>query len=147
MSLATMAWEKPTTLTTASKYTTINGLLYLGLGVALIFWPGLIQTLFRERAFTGDEQALFRVLGFAVAVIGYYLVIGGHSGSRPAAAASVFDRLFASPLVLLPLAMSGVFPRFLIFVVIADVSLAIGAWVILRTGARPTSFRPSGRAT
>src|SRR6476620_925404 len=38
--------EKPTNLSTASKYTTMNGLIYLTAGVLLIVWPGLTQTLF-----------------------------------------------------------------------------------------------------
>ena len=146
MSLITIALEKPTNLTTASKYTVFNGFMYLGLGVALILWPGAIQTLLRERAFIGDEQGLFRALGMAVALIGYYLVIGGRAGSRQATAASVIDRLTVVPLVLLPLAIAGVFPRFMIAVVIIDFCLATSTWVLLRADRRPPAFRPSGQA-
>ena len=32
--------EKPTNLSTASKYTAINGLIYLAPGVLFIVWPG-----------------------------------------------------------------------------------------------------------
>lgn len=131
MSLVKIALEKPTDLTTASKYTVFNGLVYLGLGVLLIFWPGAIQTLFRERAFMGDEQGLFRALGMAVALIGYYLLIGGRAGSRQATAASVIDRLTIVPLVLLPLAIAGVFPRFMVAVVFVDFCLATSTWVLM----------------
>jgi threonine/homoserine efflux transporter RhtA len=146
MSLITIALEKPTNLTTASKYTVLNGFIYFGLGVALILWPGAIQTLFRERAFLGDEQGLFRALGMAVALIGYYLVIGGRAGSRQATAASVIDRLTIAPLVLLPLAIAGVFPRFLITVVIVDFCLASSTWALLRAETTPPSFRPASGA-
>jgi hypothetical protein len=66
----------------------------------------------------------------AVAIIGYYLVIGGNSGGRQAIAASVIDRLTIVPLVLIPLAIAGVFPRFLIAVLIVDVTLATSTWVL-----------------
>lgn len=132
MSLFSIAFEKLPNLTAASKFTAFNGFVYLGLGVLLILWPGAIQTLLGERAFVGDEQSLFRVLGLAVGVIGYYLVIGGRSGGRPASAASVIDRLTVAPLVLIPLAIAGVFPRFLIAVVVVDATLAISTWALLR---------------
>ena len=40
--------EKPTNLSTASKYTAINGLIYLAAGVLFIVWPGSTQTLCRR---------------------------------------------------------------------------------------------------
>jgi hypothetical protein len=58
--------EKPTNLSTASKYTAMNGLIYLTGGVLLIVWAGLTQTLFMDRAFVGDEQGLIRVIGLTV---------------------------------------------------------------------------------
>ena len=146
MSLISIAFQKPPTLTPASKYTVINGFMYLGLGVALILWPGAIQTLFRERAFIGDEQGLFRALGMAVALIGYYLVIGGRAGSRQATAASVIDRLTVVPLVLLPLAIAGVFPHFMITVVVVDFCLATSTWLILRADRARDASRPPGHA-
>jgi hypothetical protein len=53
--------EKPANLSTASKYAVINGFIYLGIGALLIVWPSAVQTLLRDRAFVGDEGALFRV--------------------------------------------------------------------------------------
>jgi hypothetical protein len=151
MSIFTIAFDKPTNLTTVSKYTVFNGFIYFGLGIALIVWPGAIQTLFRERAFIGDEQGLFRALGMAVAIIGYYLVVGGRAGSRQTAAASVIDRLTIVPLVLLPLAIAGVFPRFLITIVITDFCLAMSTWFLCvqKESLQPMDrlgARPDGRA-
>jgi len=40
--------EKPSSLSTASGYTVLNGLIYLGTGVLLILWPGVTQTLLME---------------------------------------------------------------------------------------------------
>ena len=42
--------EKPSSLSTASRYTVLNGAIYLGAGVLLILWPGVTQTLLMERA-------------------------------------------------------------------------------------------------
>jgi hypothetical protein len=132
MSLIEALLEKPANLSTASKYTVMNGIVYLSAGALLILWPGAVQAIFRDRAFVGDEQGLIRALGMAVVVIGWLYLFGGRSGSRQAVAASVIDRLTVVPLVLLPLAVSGVFPHLFIFFAFLDVSLGIGAWVLLR---------------
>jgi len=122
--------EKPTKLSTASKYTAMNGLIYLVGGVSLVVWPGLTQTLFMERAFVGDEQGLIRAMGLTVVVIGWLYLFGGRSGARQVVAASVVDRLIFVPVVLVPLAIAGVFPHLLLAFAFLDVALAIGAWVI-----------------
>ena len=36
----------PPVQSTLSKYTVLNGVIYLATGVLLIFWPGATQTLF-----------------------------------------------------------------------------------------------------
>ena len=123
--------EKPPALTTASKYTALNGVAYLVVGVLLIVWPGATQTLFMDPAFVGHEEALMRVIGLTVVVIGWLYLSGGRSGARQIVAASVIDRLVFVPLVLVPLAIAGVFPHLLITFAIFDASLAIGAWTLL----------------
>ena len=123
--------HKPPGLTVASKYTALNGIGYLVVGVILIVWPGVTQTLFREPAFAGHEQALMRVIGLTVVVIGWLYIFGGRSGARQFIAASVIDRLIFVPAVLIPLAMAGVFPRLFLTFTIIDVLLAIGAWALL----------------
>ena len=45
--------EKPANLSTASKYSVMNGFIYLGAGALLIVWPGAVQTLFRDDEFAG----------------------------------------------------------------------------------------------
>src|SRR3954451_5450785 len=122
--------EGTTNSSTASKYTAINGLIYLAGGMLLIVWPGLTQTLFMDAAFVGHEQGLVRVIGFTVVVIGWLYVFGGRSGARQFVAASVVDRLIFIPVVLVPLAISGVFPHLLLSFAFLDVALGIGAWVL-----------------
>ena len=122
--------EKPASLSTASKYAVINGFMYLGVGALLIVWPGAVQALLRDLAFVGHERALFRVTGMTVAVIGWLYVFGGRSGAQQFGPASVIDRVVLVPLVLVPLAIAGVFPHTLGALAILDPMLGIGAWVL-----------------
>jgi hypothetical protein len=130
MSLTKDLRYRPPDLGTASKYTVINGVIYLGAGVLLIAWPGAVQTLFRDPDFIGHEQGLVRVIGLTVVVIGWLYLFGARTGGRQVVAASVIDRLVFVPIVLLPLAFSGVFPHLLVAFTILDMTLATGAWVL-----------------
>jgi hypothetical protein len=132
LSLANDLLAKSARLTPASKYTVLNGMGYLAGGMLLIVWPGVTQALFRDPAFAGQEEALMRVLGLTVVVIGWFYVFGGRSGSRQVVAASIVDRLVFVPLVLVPLALTGVFPHLFLSFAIFDLSLALGAWALLR---------------
>ena len=49
--------EKPAILSAASRYTVMNGGLYLGTGALFIVWPGLVQAVFKDAAFVGHEEA------------------------------------------------------------------------------------------
>lgn len=134
MVLISALLEKPRNLTTASKYTAMNGFIYLAVGLLLIVWPGVTQAIFRDPAFVGHEGGLMRVIGLTVVVIGWLYVFGGRSGARQIIAASVVDRLIFVPAVLIPVAIAGVFPHLLLTFAALDVVLAIGAWVLF---ARP----------
>jgi hypothetical protein len=131
MSLIKDLLEKPPNLSTASKYTVMNGFLYLGTGALFIVWLGVVQTLFMDALFVGHEGALFRVVGLLLVVVGWLYLFGGRTGARQPVAASVIDRLVFVPAVLLPLAIAGVFPHLLVALAILDPSLAIGAWILL----------------
>jgi hypothetical protein len=130
MSLINELLERPPNLPTMSKYTALNGVIYLAAGAMLVAWPGATQALFMDRAFVGDEQGLVRVMGLTVAVIGWFYLFGGRSGARQIVAASVVNRLTFVPAVLLPLALSGVFPHLLVTFAVLDPALAIGALVL-----------------
>ena len=122
--------EKPANLSTESKYAVMNGYMYLAIGAVFIVWPGAVQTIFMDRPFVGDEGAIFRVTGMAVAVIGWLYVFGGRSGARQFGPASILDRVVLVPAVLVPLAIAGVFPHTLAAIAVLDPALAIGAWVL-----------------
>jgi hypothetical protein len=136
MSLVSALLEKPSTLTSGSKYTTMNGVIYAGAGVLLIVWPGATQTLLMDRAFVGDEQGLVRVVGLTVVVIGWLYLFGGRSNAQQIVAASVVDRMIFVPVVLVPLAIAGVFPHLLTTFAILDPALAVGAWLFFRRRER-----------
>jgi hypothetical protein len=122
--------EKPADLSTESKYAVMNGYVYLALGALFIVWPGSVQTIFMDAPFAGHESALVRVLGMAVAVIGWLYVFGGRSGARQFGPASVLDRVVLVPAVLVPLVIAGVFPHTLGAFAILDPALGIGAWML-----------------
>ena len=132
MSFMSDLLEMPASRTTASKYTAMNGFIYLGLGALFLLWPEAVQTIFRDEPFTGHEGALFRVIGLTVMVIGWLYLFGGRSGSRQVVAASVLDRWILVPLVLVPIAIAGVFPHVLLAFALLDASLALGAWILRR---------------
>jgi hypothetical protein len=110
----------------------MNGFIYLGLGALFLVWPGAVQTIFMDGPFIGREKALFRVIGMTVMVIGWLYLFGGRSGSRQLGPASVLDRWILVPVVLVPIAIAGVFPHVLLAFTLLDASLALGAWVLWR---------------
>ena len=116
---------KAAPLSAASRFTVLNGYLYLAGGALMLLWPGALQTLFMERAFVGDEASLVRVIGMALAIVGWFYVFGGRSGARQVVAASVIDRITIVPLVLLPLAAMGVFPILFLFFGLLDPALGL----------------------
>jgi len=146
MSLMKDLLERPFDQAITSKYRAMNGLIYLAIGALLLIWPGMVQTIFRDAAFVGNEAALFRIVGMNLMVIGWLYLFGGLSGGRRIVAASVLDRVVLVPLVLIPLAISGVFPHILLAVAVLDPTLALGAWLLLnRSDPRfhSTTGRPS----
>ena len=131
MSLIRDLLKRPFDQAITSKYTAMNGLIYLGAGTLALIWPGMVQTIFRDAAFVGNEAALIRVVGMTVMVIGWLYLFGGLSGGRRIVAASVLDRV-----VLVPLAIAGVFPHFLLAFAVLDPTLGIGAWLLLSRSER-----------
>ena len=130
MSFTSDLLEKPPNLSSASKWTTMNGYIYLSLGALFVVWPGAVQTLFRDDEFAGHEEALFRVIGMTVMVIGWLYLFGGRSGGRQIVPASVLDRWILVPAVGASVAFSGVFPHAILAFVFLDASLALGAFIL-----------------
>jgi len=132
MSLLKALLQKPATLSVASRFTALNGILYLASGLLLVIWPGVAQTIFMESEFVGREEGLIRVIGLTLGVIGWFYFFGGRSGARQIVAASVVDRLIFVPAVLIPIALFGVFPKLMLTFGILDPTLAVIAWILFR---------------
>ena len=132
MSLIADLLYKAPHLSATSKFSVFNGIFYMATGGLFLLWPDSVQTLFQDRPFVGHEQALFRIIGMAVAVIGWFYFFGGRSGLRQFVAASILDRIFLVPAVLLPLVLSGVFPHSLGGFAILDPCLGLVAWILSR---------------
>jgi len=63
MSLITYLLERPFDQAITSKYTAMNGVIYLGAGTLVLVWPGMVQTIFRDASFVANEAPLIRVMG------------------------------------------------------------------------------------
>lgn len=136
VSLLSDLMEAPARLPAASKFTVLNGLLYLGGGILLLAWPGAVQTLLRDPPFAGQEAALVRVIGMLLTVVGWFYVFGGRSGGRQFVASTVLDRVTLVPVVLVGAALAGVFPHTMAAFAVLDPTLGLIAWYLLARGAR-----------
>lgn len=131
MSLLGDLREAPAGLAIGSRFTSFSGAFYIAAGLLFLAWPGAVQTLFLDPAFAGREEALTRVLGMTVAIIGWLYFFGGRSGGRQFVASTVLDRLILVPLVLVPTAAVGVFPHVMTAFAVLDPVLALVAWYLL----------------
>ena len=131
MSLLSDLAEVPPSLSRASKFTVACGGLYLASGVLLLIWPGAVQTLFLDPPFAGRDEPLVRLIGMLLAIVGWFYVFGGRTGGRQFVAASVVNRVLLVPAVLVPLALSGVFPHLLLTFAVLDPILGLVAWYLL----------------
>lgn len=139
MSLLADLKESPPRLAKSSKFTSMNGVFYIAAGVLLLIWPAAVQIVFRDPPFTGSEAALVRIIGMTVAVVGWFYLFGGRSGGRQIVAASVLDRIILVPLVLIPIAITGVFPHLLWTFAILDPVLGLATWYLLATERRESA--------
>ena len=144
MSLMKDLLERPFDQAITSKYTAINGLIYLGIRSLGPYLARNGADRIQGCSVRWKEAALFRIVGMTVMVIGWLYLFGGLSGGRRIVAASVLDRVVLVPLVLVPLAVTGVFPHFLMAFAVLDPTLALGAWLLLRRSDRPRSHSTAG---
>ena len=122
--------EKSPVPSTASRFTSVSGLFYLGMGLTLCAVPTLIPVLFFEPTFMGREAGLFRLVGWIMAVVGWFLWIGGRTGARTFVAAGIVARL-AVPLVVIPLAMGGIFPHMMYVFGVLDPLSGLVTWRLM----------------
>ncbi|MFO1304943.1 MAG: hypothetical protein U1F54_14505 [Burkholderiales bacterium] len=123
--------EVPERLPSASRFTIWCGVFYAANGLLLLAWPGAVQVLFGDPAFAGREEALVRLIGMLLAIVGWFYFFGGRTGGRQFVASTVLDRLVLVPLVLIPTALAGVFPNVMFTFAVVDPALALVSWRLL----------------
>jgi hypothetical protein len=118
-------------LSALSKYTVANGLLYIATGSAILFMPAdwLALALMLD-GWQGYEEGWARMIGFTLAVVGWFYVMGGRTGAASFGLATVVDR------AIVPFAMFGLWSTgkvavgMVIGVGILDPILGLGAYLI-----------------
>jgi hypothetical protein len=116
-------------LSPLARYTQANGILYLVLGSTIYGWPGVTELL-GAGALDGQETGLVRVLGLAIAIIGWFYVIGGRTNRDSFGLATFADRILV-PFLALPPAIAGQVDLMLVLpIAVLDPILGIVAFLI-----------------
>jgi len=125
--------------TPLARYTTWNGAFYVANGLLLYAWPGAAQALLFAEPFEAGEAGLVRLMGFMLAVVGWFYAMGGRTGADSFGLATVVDRALV-PLFLLPLALTGaVDPHVAVPFAVLDPVLGLGAFLIWKRQAAAVS--------
>jgi hypothetical protein len=115
-----------------SRYTFWNGVVYLLVGATMYLVPGLVRMLLFMAPFAGHEEGYMRLMGVAVAIIGWFYVFGARTGAASFGLATVADRV-AVPILLLPLYFAGQVEAGLVVAFSTlDPVLGIGAYLVWR---------------
>lgn len=125
--------ERSATRSFASRFTSVSGLFYVGMGLVICVAPTLVAALFFEPSLAGREAGLFRLVGWVMAVVGWFLWIGGRTGATSFVAAGIVARL-GVPLVAVPLALGGVLPHMLWVFALLDPLSGVLTWRLLAKG-------------
>ena len=120
--------------TPLARYTTVNGVLYVLLGLALYVGPWVGWNPQAE-VDVGSGQ----LQGISIAVIGWFYIFGARTNRDSFGLATVADRL-ALPVLLLPLVLTGAveWTRVLPLAII-DPILGVGAWWVWASTGRGES--------
>lgn len=121
-----------TPLSPLARYTSLSGLLYMSFGFVLYFLPSLPELVGGSPLVPGAE-GLVQVIGFSLAVIGWFYFMGGRTNADNFSLATVADRL-VMPAFLLPLVLQrAVDPALVVPVLILDPLMAMVAlWLWYR---------------
>jgi hypothetical protein len=121
-------------LTPLARYTQVNGFLYLALGLVVYAWPN-VMGLVGAGQLEGQEPALYRIVGLAIAIIGWFYVMGARTNRDSFGLATFADRILV-PFFVLPLVFTGqVDPMLVLPVAILDPILGVGAFVLWKRQA------------
>jgi hypothetical protein len=87
--------------TPLSRFTFWNGLIYLPTGFLFLLFPQVLELTGYPPL--GDAAGPIRGVGLCVIYIGSFYLWGARSRFTPLALATVFNRVFVGPLLILPL--------------------------------------------
>jgi hypothetical protein len=137
---ARLQFSKAPPRTPLSRYTSLNGALYLLLGATFYAWPGSAQVLLRAPPFQAGEEGLVQALGVTIAVIGYLYFFGARTAQDRFGVSTILDRLLM-PVALVPLIIAGrLSPNLGVPFAVLDPTLALGAWIIFARTAHPRAL-------
>lgn len=120
----------PPPATPLSTYTTINGMVYMLMGLSFWIWPYALE-LFGHPALTPATQGPIRGIGIAVIQIGWFYVWGARTRNVAFSLASVVNRLVFGPVLILPLVyMKLLEPTLGIPFVVIDMILGAGMFAL-----------------
>lgn len=118
--------------TRLSRYTERCGIFYIALGVTYLLWPSVQVSLGMLQPFQGQEEALVRVIGFTLAIIGYFYVFGGRSHHPAFGLSTVLDRLLVPAVLFFIYQVSTIELMLIGPLALLDPLLGIGAYVCWR---------------
>ena len=117
-------------LSRLARFTSVQGLFYMVLGLVLMVSPTEVLTLLTGLAEEG--QPALRLCGFTVVVVGWFYFMGGRTGASSFALATVVDRAIV-PFVMVGFVLTDQLSLQLVApVAILDPVLAFITWRIWR---------------
>ena len=122
----------PGPATRLSRYTEGCAYLYMVTGLALLLWPGAQVSLGLIPPFQGQEEALVRLIGFTLTIIGYFYLFGGRTHHPAFGLATVLDRLLVPLVLFFVYQVSSVELMLILPLAILDPLLGIGAYLCWR---------------
>ena len=130
---------RPTTDSTRlSRYTERCGYLYVLLGLIFLFYPEGKVHLGLIPPFEGQEEAMMRLIGLLLGVVGYFYVFGGRAHRVSFGLATVLDRLLVPFVLFFIYQVSEVELMLILPIGILDPLLGLGAYLCWRRDAQGT---------
>ena len=125
--------ERPATASTRlSRYTERCGYFYGLLGLSFLLFPSGQAQLGLLAPFEGQEEAMMRIIGFVLCLIGYFYVFGGRTQQTSFGLATVLDRLLVPFVFLFIYQVSEVELMLILPIAIMDPLLGLGAYACWR---------------
>ena len=116
-----------------SRFVSVQGCVYMAAGLFMMFSPSALLTV--VNGLPVDGQALFRLCGFSMTVIGWFYFMGGRTGASSFALATVADRAVVPFACAAFVLFGGLTVQLVAPIAIADMVLGFLTWRVWRTEA------------